>query len=68
VRVFWDGTQQVQQIRGGGGFCSQNQRRLHFGLGKNPRLQKVEIKWPSGKTQVVEQPSLGQTYRIKEAG
>jgi hypothetical protein len=68
VRVFWDGKQQVQQITGGGGFCSQNQRRLHFGLGKNPRLQKVEIKWPSGKTQIVEQPSLGQIYRIKEAG
>jgi len=68
VRVFWDGKQQVQQITGGGGFCSQNQRRLHFGLGKNPRLERVEIKWPSGKTQMLEQPSLGQTYRIKEAG
>jgi hypothetical protein len=68
VRVFWDGKQQVQQITGGGGFCSQNQRRLHFGLGKNPRLEKVEIRWPSGKTQMVEQPSPGQTYRIKEAG
>jgi hypothetical protein len=67
VRVYWDGRQQVQQITGGNGFCSQNQRRLHFGLGANPRLEKVEIRWPSGKTQIFEKPSPGQTYRIKEA-
>jgi hypothetical protein len=67
VRVFWDGRQQVQQITGGNGFCSQNQRRLHFGLGKNPSLEKVEIRWPSGKTQILEKPSPGQTYKLKEA-
>jgi hypothetical protein len=67
VRVFWDGKQQVQQITGGGGFCSQNQRRLHFGLGKNPRLEKVEIKWPSGKVQTLDNAEPGQTYKIKEA-
>ena len=66
VRVYWDGRQQVQQITGGNGFCSQNQRRLHFGLGKNPVLEKVEIRWPSGKTQVFEKPSPQQTYQIKE--
>jgi enediyne biosynthesis protein E4 len=66
VRVYWDGRQQVQQITGGNGFCSQNQRRLHFGLGKNPSLEKVEIRWPSGKTQTLEKPSPGQTYQVKE--
>ena len=34
VRVFWKGQQQVQQVSGGSGFCAQNQKRLHFGLGK----------------------------------
>jgi enediyne biosynthesis protein E4 len=67
VRVFWDGKQQVQQITGGGGFCSQNQRRLHFGLGKNPRLEKVEIKWPSGKIETLPNAQTGQAYKIKEA-
>jgi hypothetical protein len=67
VRVFWDGRQQVQQITGGNGFCSQNQRRLHFGLGKDPVVEKAEIRWPSGKTQVLEKPSPGQTYKVKEA-
>jgi len=67
VRLFWDGRQQVQQVSGGSGFCSQNQRRLHFGLGKNPRIEKAEIRWPSGKIETVDKPVAGQVYRIKEA-
>ena len=53
-------------ISGGSGFCAQNQRRLHFGLGKNPRLEKAEIRWPSGKTQTIDQLMLGETNKIKE--
>jgi hypothetical protein len=67
VRVFWDGRQQVQQVTGGSGFCSQNQRRLHFGLGTNPHIEKVEIRWPSGKIQTFDKAEAGQTYRIKES-
>lgn len=67
VRLFWDGRQQVQQVSGGSGFCSQNQRRLHFGVGKNARLEKAEIRWPSGKVETIEKPVAGQTYKIKES-
>src|ERR1044071_3059828 len=67
VRLFWDGRQQVQQVSGGSGFCSQNQRRLHFGLGKNPQIEKAEIRWPSGKVERIEKPAVGQLYRIKES-
>jgi enediyne biosynthesis protein E4 len=67
VRLFWDGHQQVQQVSGGSGFCSQNQRRLHFGLGKNPQIEKVEIRWPSGNMQTIQKPVAGQVYKIKES-
>ena len=67
VRLFWDGRQQVQQVSGGSGFCSQNQRRLHFGVGKNPQIEKAEIRWPSGKTETIEHPAAGQVYKIKES-
>ncbi|HLA11837.1 MAG TPA: CRTAC1 family protein [Pyrinomonadaceae bacterium] len=66
VRVHWNGKQQVQQVSGGSGFCAQNQRRVHFGLGKNPRIERVEIRWPSGKIQKLETPGVGQVHRIKE--
>ena len=66
VRLFWDGRQQVQQVSGGSGFCSQNQRRLHFGLGKNPQIERAKIRWPSGKTDRIDKPTVGQVYKIRE--
>jgi hypothetical protein len=66
VRLFWNGHQQVQSVSGGSGFCSQNQRRLHFGVGKNPQIEKAEIHWPSGKTYTINNPAAGQLYKIKE--
>jgi len=67
VKVFWNGKQQVQTVMGGSGFCAQNERRLHFGLGKNPQVQKVEIRWPSGRTQTIDNPIVGQVNKVKES-
>ncbi len=66
VKLFWNGRQQVQTGSGGSGFCAQNQRRLHFGLGKNAQVEKAEIRWPSGKTQTIDKPATGQINKIKE--
>jgi hypothetical protein len=66
TQVFWNGQTQVQEVSGGSGFCAQNQRRLHFGLGKEPRVEKVEIRWPSGKIQTLTAPELNKVHRIKE--
>ncbi|MDQ3649854.1 MAG: ASPIC/UnbV domain-containing protein, partial [Acidobacteriota bacterium] len=67
VRIFWDGQQQVQEVSGGSGFCAQNQRRLHFGLGKNAQVEKVVIRWPSGKMQTIEAPEIGKLHQVKES-
>jgi hypothetical protein len=66
VRVFWNGQQQVQEVAGASGFCAQNQRRLHFGLGRAPRLEKVVIRWPSGRIQTLSGPQIGQLNKVKE--
>ena len=57
VRLFWNGQQQLQEVSGGSGFCAQNQRRLHFGLGKTGGVERVEIRWPSGRVQTYLKPS-----------
>src|SRR6266498_3277794 len=41
VKLFWNHQQQVQGVSGGSGFCAQNQRRLHFGLGKYSQVEKA---------------------------
>jgi hypothetical protein len=66
VKVFWNGRQQAQTVSGGSGFCAENQRRLHFGLGKNAQLEKVVVRWPSGKTQTIDKPLISQINKIKE--
>ena len=66
VKLFWNGRQQVQTVSGGSGFCAENQRRLHFGLGRNAQVEKAVIRWPSGKTQTIERPLVSQLNRIKE--
>ncbi|HEV2670214.1 MAG TPA: CRTAC1 family protein [Gemmatimonadales bacterium] len=53
VTVEFGGVRQRQVVDGGSGFCSQNDRRLHFGLGDNA-LGRVTIRWPSGKEQVLD--------------
>ena len=66
VRVFWAGQEQLQQVSGGSGFCSQNERRLHFGLGKATAVDRVEIRWPSGIKQTLTNPSVDEIHRVKE--
>jgi enediyne biosynthesis protein E4 len=67
VRLFWNRRQQVQEVSGGSGYAAQNMRRLHFGLGKDPQIEKVVIDWPSGLTQTITAPRPGIVHRIKEA-
>jgi hypothetical protein len=66
VLVSWSGQQQVQEVSGGSGFCAQNQRRLHFGLGHAGAVDKVVVRWPSGKVQELSQPGLNRVHKIEE--
>ncbi|MGE5113167.1 MAG: CRTAC1 family protein [Acidobacteriaceae bacterium] len=66
VTLFWNGQQQVQEVSGGSGFCAQNDRRIHFGLGTDPQIQKAVIRWPSGKTQTLNNLSADQLYKVQE--
>jgi enediyne biosynthesis protein E4 len=66
ITLYWNGQKQVQYISGGSGFCAENQRQLHFGLGKDPQIEKAVIRWPSGKVQTLDKPSPDQLYKVKE--
>ena len=66
VTVFWNGQQQVQEVSGGSGFCAQNQRRLHFGLGTGATIDKAVVRWPSGKTQELLKPEPNRVHKLEE--
>jgi hypothetical protein len=48
------------------GYLSQNDPRMHFGLSSNNKIEKIEVKWPSGKLQVIENVDVNQIITIKE--
>jgi hypothetical protein len=48
------------------GYGSASDRRVHFGLGKDDRILKIEITWPSGTTQVLENVAIDQFLSVKE--
>jgi hypothetical protein len=66
VDVQWDGRMQVQEVHGGNGFSSQNDRRLHYGLGAATKIDRVVIRWPSGKSQTIENPAIDKVLAVKE--
>ena len=57
---------QFSEVRGGGSYISQNDPRLHFGLGIEARMNEVEIRWPSGKVEVLRDVSADFIYTIVE--
>lgn len=67
VMVEWgDGKKQVQVVTGGMGFSSQNQHRLHFGLGESDKADRVTVYWPSGRVDTIENPETNKLHIIKE--
>jgi hypothetical protein len=57
---------QMQEVRSGGGYISQSDFRLHFGLGKATKADVVEIRWPNGVMQRLENVSANHIVRIRE--
>ena len=60
------GLRQRGDVMSGGSFESNNDMRLHFGLGKAERVDKVEIRWPDGQKEVVALPGIDRYYAIEE--
>lgn len=57
---------QLQVVTGGVGFASENDRRLHFGLGGSTQVDSVVIRWPSGTRQVLDHPAADQFHTVRE--
>jgi hypothetical protein len=58
---------QVAQKTSSSSYLSQNDHRLHFGLGDSERVDSVEIKWPSGTSQILRDIRARQILTVTEA-
>jgi hypothetical protein len=66
VTVRANGRQQVQEVRSGGGYISQSDFRLHFGLGTATKVDMLEIRWPNGLVEKLGNIAANQIVVIKE--
>jgi|SRR5579864_1212605 len=57
---------QMNEVRGGGSYLSQNDLRLHFGLGSHTRISTIEIEWPSGTKQTLHDMAADFLYTVEE--
>jgi enediyne biosynthesis protein E4 len=59
---------QMDELRSGGSYFSQNDLRLHFGLEQAKQVDMVEIRWLSGQVDRIQNLAVNQLYVIQEGG
>jgi hypothetical protein len=57
---------QIDEVRSGGGYFSQGDLRVHFGLGKANKVDVLEIRWPSGQVDTMKDVAVNQVVFVKE--
>ena len=57
---------QIDEVRSGGGYFSQNDLRIHFGLGRALKVDLLEIRWPSGTVESFKNVMANQLIYVKE--
>jgi enediyne biosynthesis protein E4 len=66
IKLTAGGVMQTDEIHSGGSYLSQNDLRVHFGLGTATKIDRVEIRWPSGATDVLTNLAADKFYSVLE--
>lgn len=54
------------EVKAGSSYLSQNDLRVHFGLGAEKKMDTVEVRWPNGKTEILHDVMTDAIYTISE--
>jgi hypothetical protein len=66
ISIVAGGMTQTDEIHSGGSYVSQNDLRVHFGLGSADKIQSVTIHWPSGKVETLKNLAGDRYYSVLE--
>jgi hypothetical protein len=66
LRCQTRGHSQIDEVRSGGSYLSQNDFRVHFGLGPAAQVDSLEISWPSGQKDVLRDVSADRIITVRE--
>jgi len=59
-------TTQLREVRAGSSYLAQNDLRVHFGLGTALRIDRLEVRWPSGRVDVGENLEANRILTVVE--
>ncbi len=66
MRVATGDVVQLAEVQGGGSYLSQNDLRLHFGLGRTARVDRIEVRWPNGLVEEWRDIEANRLVRLTE--
>jgi hypothetical protein len=66
VRLWIGNTVMVRQVNPAGGYLAQSSKVLHFGLGDRTKVDRIEIHWPRGIVQTLNNPAINTLHQIQE--
>ena len=66
IRYTAGGHTFTRSLSGGGSYLSASDHRLHLGLGQAEQAERIEIRWPSGTTEVLKNVTAGKFYHLRE--
>lgn len=66
VTVTAGGLRSINEVKGGSSYLSQNDLRLHFGLGTSDKMNSVEIRWPNGNIELLRDVPADAIYTVVE--
>jgi hypothetical protein len=66
ITIVAGGMTQTDEVHSGGSYLSQNDLRIHFGLANATKIDKVEIHWPSGHSEILTNLAVDQHYAVIE--
>jgi len=66
VTVTAGGRTQVREVKSGSSYLGQNDLRVHVGLGETTRVERIDVRWPAGKTDTIRDVAANQIVTITE--
>jgi hypothetical protein len=66
VTITAQGRTQMREVKSGSSYLGQNDLRVHFGLGEVTRVERIDVRWPTGDVETIRDVAADQIVTVTE--
>jgi enediyne biosynthesis protein E4 len=66
VTIIAQGRTQMREVKSGSSYLGQNDLRVHFGLGDGTRVERLDVRWPTGDVEMIRDVAADQIVTVTE--